>query len=107
MSLVLNVEILGEFKKLTQATQGAQNSLSDMNKRAQTVSKSITRAFGAIGVGLSFRYIANELEEAAKAAVEDSKAQVLLADTLRKTVGATDSQIKSTEKYISALELKF
>jgi uncharacterized protein with GYD domain len=105
MSLVLNVEILGEFKKLTQATQGAQNSLSDMNKRAQTVSKSITRAFGAIGVGLSFRFIANELEEAAKAAVEDSKAQVLLADTLRKTVGATDSQIKSTEKYISALEL--
>jgi hypothetical protein len=105
MSLVLNVEILGEFKKLTQATQGAQNSLSDMNKRAQSVSKSITRAFGAIGVGLSFRFIANELEEAAKAAVEDSKAQVLLADTMRKTVGATDSQIKSTEKYISALEL--
>lgn len=105
MSLVLNVEILGEFKKLTQATQGAQSSLSDMNKRAQSVSKSITRAFGAIGVGLSFRFIANELEEAAKAAVEDSKAQVLLADTMRKTVGATDLQIKSTEKYISALEL--
>lgn len=100
MSLVLNVEILGEFKKLTQATQGAQDSLSDMNKRAQSVSKSIGRAFAAIGIGLSFKMIANELEEASKAAIEDAKSQALLANALRNTIKATDDQIASTEEVI-------
>ena len=100
MSLVLNVEILGEFKKLTQATTGAQDSLSDMNKRAQSVSKSIGKAFAAIGIGLSFKMIANELEEASKAAIEDAKSQALLANALRNTVKATDDQIASTEEVI-------
>lgn len=100
MSLVLNVEILGEFKKLTQATQGAQGSLSDMNKRAQSVSKSIGRAFAAIGIGLSFKVIANELEEASKAAIEDAKSQAILANALRNTIKATDDQIASTEEVI-------
>jgi hypothetical protein len=104
MSLVLNVEILGEFKKLTQATQGAQNSLSDMNKRAQSVSKSITRAFGAIGLGLSFKFLANELEDAAKAAIEDTKSQVLLANALKNTMDVSDEQIKSIEKTIKAYQ---
>jgi len=104
MSLVLNVEILGEFKKLTQATQGAQNSLSDMNKRAQSVSKSITRAFGAIGLGLSFKFLANELEDAAKAAIEDVKSQELLANALRNTMNATDDQIASVEGVIKAYQ---
>lgn len=100
MSLILNVEILGEFKKLTQATQGAQSSLGDMNKRAQSVSKSIGRAFAAIGIGLSFKMIANELEEASKAAIEDAKSQALLANALRNTIKATDDQIASTEEVI-------
>jgi len=100
MSLVLNVEILGEFKKLTQATTGAQDSLSDMNKRAQSVSKSIGKAFAAIGIGLSFKMIANELQEASKAAIEDAKSQALLANALRNTVNATDDQIAATEEVI-------
>lgn len=100
MSLVLNVEILGEFKKLTQATQGAQGSLSDMNKRAQSVSKSISRAFAAIGIGLSFKVIANELQEASKAAIEDAKSQAILANAMRNTINATDDQIAATEEVI-------
>ena len=100
MSLVLNVEILGEFKKLTSATQGAQTDLQKMSKRADSVSKTIGRAFAAIGVGLSFKFIANELEEAAKAAIEDVKSQELLANALRNTMKATDDQIASVEQVI-------
>lgn len=100
MSLVLNVEILGEFKKLTQATTGAQGSLSDMNKRAQSVSKSIGKAFAAIGIGLSFKMIANELEEASKAAIEDAKSQAILANALKNTLNATDENIAATEEII-------
>lgn len=103
-NLTLSVEILGEFKKLTQATTGAQDSLSSMNKRAQSVSKSIGRAFAAIGIGLSFKAIANELEEAAKAAIEDTKSQVLLANALKNTMNVTDEQIDSIEKQIQAYQ---
>lgn len=101
MSLVLNVEILGEFKKLTAATTGAQSDLQSMTKRASSASKSISRAFAAIGVGLSFRWIANELEDAGKAAVEDVKSQELLANALRNTIHATDAQIASVEGVIN------
>jgi len=100
MSLVLNVEILGEFKKLTQATTGAQDSLGDMNKRAQSVSKSIGKAFAAIGIGLSFKMIANELQEASKAAIEDAKSQALLANALKNTLNVTDDTIAATEEII-------
>lgn len=106
MSLVLNVEILGEFKKLTQATQGAANDLNGMSKRAASVSKSINRAFAAIGIGLSFKVLANELGEATKAAVDDLKSQQLLANQLINTTGATEKQIAAVEKNIKALQLQ-
>ena len=105
MSLVLNVEILGEFKKLTSATQGAQTDLQRMTKRADSASKTIRNAFAAIGVGLSFKFIANELEDAAKAAIEDTKSQQLLANALRNTMNATDDQIDSVEKVIKQYQL--
>jgi hypothetical protein len=54
MSLVLNVEILGEFKKLTAATQGAQSSLAGLQKKATGVAKGIGRVVGALGIGLGF-----------------------------------------------------
>lgn len=104
MSLVLNVEILGEFKKLTQATTGAQTDLQKMTKRADSASKTISKAFAAIGIGLSFKFIANELEEAAKAAIEDTKSQVLLANALKNTMNVTDEQIDSIEKQIKAYQ---
>jgi hypothetical protein len=100
MSLVLNVEILGEFKKLTQATKGAGSDLNDMNKRAQSVSKNISRAFAAIGIGLSFKVLANEIKEATQAAIEDVKSQTLLANALKNTTNATDDQIAAVEEVI-------
>ena len=105
MSLVLNVEILGEFKNLTAATKGAQTQLQQMNARANKVSAGINKAFAAIGVGFSLAIIKRELEEAAKAAVEDVKSQTLLANQMRNTTNATDEQIKSVEKQINKLQL--
>lgn len=105
MSLVLNVEILGEFKNLTAATKGAQTQLQQMNSRANKVSANITKAFAAIGVGFSLGIITRELGEAAKAAVEDVKSQTLLANQMRNTTDATDAQVKSVEKQIGKLQL--
>jgi len=106
MSLVLGVEILGEFKQLTAASKGAQSQLTGLNKKASAISSSINKAFGAIGLGLSFAMITRELTEAGKAAAEDAKSQALLAKQLENTTGATASQIKSVEKVIGKLQLQ-
>lgn len=106
MSLVLNVEILGEFKKLTAATQGASKQLSGLQGTAQKISSSIGKAFATIGVGLGFAVITRELKEATKAAVEDAKSQGLLAKALQNTTGANQQQIASVENAITKMSLQ-
>ena len=106
MSLVLNVEILGEFKKLTSATQGANKQLAGLQGTAKKISSGIGRAFATIGVGLSFAVITRELKDAAQAAVEDQKSQGLLATALENTTGANNAQIASVEKSIKKMQLQ-
>lgn len=106
MSLVLNVEILGEFKQLTAATKGAQSSLSALNKRTQTISSNMNKAFAAIGIGFSLRVITQQLEESAKAAIEDTKSQKLLALAMENTANATKAQIAQAEKSINRMQFQ-
>ena len=106
MSLILNVEILGEFKKLTQATKGAQGDLSTMGKSAQKISAGIGKAFAAIGIGLSFKVITQELQEATRAAIEDRKSQELLALAMINTGKATDASVMSAEAAISKMQIQ-
>ena len=105
MSLVLNVEILGEFRKLTEATSGAQTQLKTLQKTATNISSKINSAFAAIGLGLSLSAVINGLQAAGKAAVADVKSQELLANTMRKSAGATDDQIASVEAYLAKMQL--
>lgn len=105
MSLVLNVEILGEYKKLTQATKGAQKNLNGLDKITDKVSSSMNKALGAIGVGLSLGVVVQQLKEASKAAVEDAKSQQLLANQLENTVGATKAQIAAVEQSIGKMQM--
>jgi hypothetical protein len=83
MSLVLNVEILGEFKKLTNATVGAQNSLQTLTQKASSFASNIGRIAGAIGLTLGFRAI-----------VEGAKDAVAAASDLEQQFGALDSIFK-------------
>lgn len=106
MSLVLNVEILGEFKKLTNATNGAAKDLKGLNSTVGKISKSMKTALGAIGLGFSLSVVINQLKEASKAAIEDSKSQELLALSLRASTNATDNQISAVEKIISKYQLQ-
>jgi len=106
MSLILGVEILGEFKNLTAATKGAQSQLSAMNKRAQGISRTMTKAFAAIGVGFSLRVITQQLEESAKAAIEDSKSMNILALAMENSAGATKDQIAQAEKSINRMQFQ-
>ncbi len=106
MSLVLNVEILGEFKKLTNATNGAAKDLKGLNSTVGKISKSMKSALGAIGLGFSLSVVINQLKEASKAAIEDTKSQELLALSLRASTKATDNQNSAVEKIIGKYQLQ-
>jgi ferritin-like metal-binding protein YciE len=105
MSLVLNVEILGEFKKLTSATQGASRQLKGMGDRSKKISRGINRAFAGIGVGLSFAAITKGFKETTKAIQQDTKARDQLRKAIRNNTKATDDQIASIETYIEKTEI--
>jgi len=68
MSLVLNVEILGEFKKLTSATQGAQSSLQGLQDRVGRISTNISRFVGTLGITLGFTALIRGVQDAVDAA---------------------------------------
>jgi hypothetical protein len=70
MSLVLNVEILGEFKKLTAATQGAQSSLEKLQNGVGGIARGIGRTIGALAVTLGFTSIVQGFKNSVEAAEE-------------------------------------
>jgi hypothetical protein len=70
MSLVLNVEILGEFKKLTAATQGAQTSLQKLQDGVGGIARGIGRTVGALAVTLGFTSIVQGFKDSVQAAEE-------------------------------------
>ena len=105
-TLALNVEILGEFKKLTAATKGAEGSLAGLNKTTSAISSGMIKALGAIGVGFSLNFIKDQFEQAAKAAVEDVKSQQLLAIAMENTGKATAGTVAEAEASIKAMQLQ-
>lgn len=83
MSLVLNVEILGEFKKLTQATKGAETQLGKLNKSTQKIGNSINGTLAAIGVGFSLTAVIRGINDTLESASD-----------LEQQFGALDSIFK-------------
>jgi len=65
---------------------------------------SLKGVLAAAGVGVGLGAIATALKDSTKAAGEDVKSQVLLANQLRNTVGASNEQIASVEASIKAMQ---
>ena len=82
-TLALNVEILGEFKKLTSATTGAQNSLKGLQDKVGGFATNINRIVGALGITLGFN-----------ALIQGAKDAVFAASDLEQQFGALDSIFK-------------
>jgi hypothetical protein len=95
MSLVLNVEILGEFKKLTSATQGAENSLKGLQDKVTGIGKGIGRAVGGIALALGFTGIVSGLRDAVQAAEEAQVANERI-DAIAKSMDLFGNQTKRT-----------
>jgi hypothetical protein len=77
----------------------------DAQKQFNKLGGSLKGVVGALGVTVGITGLVNVLRDASKAAVEDTKSQALLAQQLRNTTGATDSQISAVEQSISAMQL--
>jgi hypothetical protein len=82
-TLALNVEILGEFKKLTSATKGAEGSLKGLQDKVSGFSTNISRIVGALGITLGF-----------SALIQGAKDSVEAASDLEQQFGALDSIFK-------------
>ena len=78
--------------KADKETRTFTNKLDDALKAGAAAFLAVGAAAGAMAVKIGV--------DAVKAAIEDEKAQLSLAQTLRNTTKATDAQIKATEDYI-------
>jgi len=72
MSLVLNVEILGEYKKLSQATKGAETTISKLGTKFASIGKNIAKVTAGIGLGLGAA-VASQIKPAIDAASDLSE----------------------------------
>jgi hypothetical protein len=94
-TLALNVEILGEFRNLTKATQGAESSLGKLNDKVSSVSKGIGKAIGGIALALGFTGIVSGLRNAVQAAEEAQVANERI-DAIAKSMDLFGNQTKRT-----------
>jgi hypothetical protein len=108
MSLVLGVEILGEYKNLTAATKGAQTQLQKLNAGAAKISSGMNKAFASIGIGFSLVAITRGLTSAVEAAERVQESDQRL-ETVAKSMGlfGNETAIVTTKlkKYADRLEL--
>ena len=82
----------------------AQKDIAKLGKNFDKYAKKATKAFG-IAAAASAAFAVKMGVDSVKAALEDQKSQVILANSMRNTVGASDAAIASIEDYISKQQL--
>lgn len=81
------------------------SGLRNAQKEFGSVGKKLKGILGAVGLGVGLKAAVDALKDAGKAAVEDSKSQVILSNALKNTVGASDGVVASVEDQISKWQL--
>ena len=104
-SLVLGVEIIGEFKKLADATKGSEKSLSGLESQAKKFSKGINTALATVGIGISVAALVSFGREAIRGAEAAQVADRRLAQVTKSmnlfgadTAKVTDRLVKFADK---------
>lgn len=88
------------IKAFDKTATTAEKQMGRAGKSIDKLGASMTK-FGAAGLAAAGT-LGGGLFKLAQGAIEDQKAQALLADQLRKSTGATDAQIKKIEEMIDA-----
>lgn len=87
-------------------SKAAQKDIKKLGANIDKFAKKSAKAFGVAALA-SAAFAAKIGKDAVQAAIADQKSQALLANSLRNTVGASDAQIASVEKNITALQKQF
>lgn len=87
-------------------SKAAQKDIAKLGKSFDKFAKKSAKAFGVATLAAA-AFAVKIGKDAVQAAMEDQKSQALLANSLRNTIGATDAQIVSVEKNITALQKQF
>lgn len=86
-------------------SKAAQKDIAKLGKNMDKFAKNVTRAFGVAAAAVG-AFAIKVGKDAVQAAIADQKSQVLLANSLRNTTGATNAAITAVENYISKLQLQ-
>lgn len=86
-------------------SKAAKKDIKKLGDSFDNFSKRTVRAFG-IATAAVGAFALKVGKDAVKAAMDDQKAQVLLANSLRNTTGATNAAIASVENYIGKLQVQ-
>jgi len=102
----LTLKLLADVDNFTKNLNKADNDVMSFGDRVSDFGKKAGLAFAAAGAA-AVAYAGKLAIDGVKSAIADAAAQEKLALTLKNVTGATDSQIKSTEKYITKTSLAF
>ena len=102
----LEFKFLADLRGLRDGIKKSKKQLSGFESATKKISSGIGKALGGVGVALGVGALVSQLKQATQAAVEDARAQRLLAQQLQTTVGATKEQIAGAEDYITKLSLQ-
>jgi hypothetical protein len=86
-------------------SKAARKDIAKLGKQFDDFSKKTAKAFGVATAAVA-AFAIKVGKDAVQAAIADQKGQMLLANSLRNTVGATDAAIASVEEYVSKLQLE-
>jgi len=102
----LKLTVVTDPTKFHTGMRAISKDLRGLQSTANTVGRGINKALGTIGLAAGFTALTGVLKNASKAASEDIKSQALLANSLKNTIGATDSTVASAEAYIKNTQLQ-
>ena len=95
----LKLALLADTKQFIDGLDKADKETKSFSSKLGSALKTGALAFAALGAAAGAAAIKIGVD-AVKAAIEDEKAQVSLAQTLKNVTKATDAQVKATEDYI-------
>lgn len=98
----LMVNIYGNDKSASKTLKGVGKEANSVGEQFKHMGKVAATSLLAVGAAAGAFALS-----AAKAAAEDQKSQKMLAASLKNTTHATDAQVKSTEKFITQMQLTY
>lgn len=91
-----------DFSAITTQSKKASASMKSMGTAASSAGNVMKKAFGALGLAVSFAALVSAAKDAAKAFQEQAVAEAKLAQTMKNTMKASSEEIKAIKDLCSA-----